>query len=644
LIKYRPEIDGLRTVAVVSVLVYHAKLALNGAQLFPGGFFGVDIFFVISGFLITALIRREYQLSAGFSFGRFYQRRARRLLPTLLLVTVASLPVAWAILLPTQLEEFCASILYSLFFLSNFYWHSALLEYGAAPGLLQPFLHTWSLAIEEQYYLTFPLLLVTLLKWRSRYVIASISLLIVISLFYAEITTSQNPSLAFFHLPARLWELLAGGLLALLPETRPHLHIATSKILPKVGLLLIGYAVLTIPLDAGHPGLITLIPIAGTMLIIRYATAGESVTRLLSSKGFVAIGLISYALYLWHYPVFAFGRIIEVEPSAVSKLLWVAISFTLATATYFLLEKPFRVPAIIPATTFVGVTASMLLVISVFSYAALEGNGLSSRFPKYLELYGKNEFDNRALQQQSWDILDNLAAAKGYTGSEAAAPSRFEAQTLWFSNTPGKTRVLIVGNSHSKDLFNALHLNRELFSSYEFARFGLNNDLPEDQLKQLLSAPNLLAADRVLIAFSASTSTVRALPGLLNSLTAANKPVYLSSNSPRFQGREGKPLFDWYIQRQGSTGDLSAREINSVFYNNQRAGFSEGVNSQLQDLAVHYGLRYFSRQALTCDDLAGLCFGMTPEGYKAFFDQHHWTVEGARFYGKRIHALGWLKG
>ena len=157
-INYRPEIDGLRAIAVITVIIYHAEIFLLDHKIFGGGFIGVDIFFVISGYLITSIIYKELITTGTFSFKYFYQRRVRRIIPVLLFVILASLPVAWIYLLPHSLIDFSKSILYSLGFSSNFYfWHSNAL-YGAESSLFKPFLHTWSLSVEEQYYILFQIL------------------------------------------------------------------------------------------------------------------------------------------------------------------------------------------------------------------------------------------------------------------------------------------------------------------------------------------------------------------------------------------------------------------------------------------------------------------------------------------------------
>ena len=218
---YRPEIDGLRAIAVTAVILYHAQIVIFGDQSFKGGFIGVDIFFVISGYLITSIILKELITTNSFSFKYFYQRRVRRILPVLLFVMLVTLPFAWAYLLPSAFIDFSKSILYSLGFSSNFYfWYSGQ-EYGAESGLIKPFLHTWSLSVEEQYYIIFPIIFFITFKYFKKYLIHILIIGFIVSLGLAD-WASKNyyASLNFYILPTRAWELLAGSILSYFEFTK----------------------------------------------------------------------------------------------------------------------------------------------------------------------------------------------------------------------------------------------------------------------------------------------------------------------------------------------------------------------------------------------------------------------------------------
>ena len=284
-IKYRPEIDGIRAIAVLSVIIYHADLTLHGSTLLPGGFFGVDIFFVISGFLITSLMMKELDRTSTISIMDFYKRRARRLLPALLLVMLASLPFAYYYLIPDQLIDFSKSLISSIFFGSNFYWNYSLQQYGVESGIFKPFLHTWSLAIEEQYYILFPLILLFSYKFFKEKIGVILLIGLLASFLYAEFASTKDASFSFYMLPSRIWELLAGALLAKVIYRNPQRlgHDILNKLMPSMGLALILYSFIFINLsDNNHPGYITFIPVLGTIFIIYFSNRDEIVTKLLS--------------------------------------------------------------------------------------------------------------------------------------------------------------------------------------------------------------------------------------------------------------------------------------------------------------------------------------------------------------------------
>jgi len=342
---YRSEIDGLRAIAVSAVIFYHSQITILGHQPFKGGFIGVDIFFVISGYLITSIILKELFLTGSFSFKHFYQRRIRRILPAILFVMLASFLFAWIYLLPHSLIDFSKSIFYSLFFGSNFYFHTSGQEYGALSGLLKPFLHTWSLSVEEQFYILFPIIMLITFKYLKKYLIHVLIFGFIISLGLAEWGSRNHPSVSFYYLHTRIWELLAGSILAYFEVKLGYRskNQTLKTILPGFGLLLIIFNIIFFKTYFPHPSIYTLPSIIGVCLIIWFSHEGELVTKILSSKIFVGVGLISYSLYLWHYPVFAFARITEfVQGGWGEKLLVGVITVILSIASFYLVERPAR--------------------------------------------------------------------------------------------------------------------------------------------------------------------------------------------------------------------------------------------------------------------------------------------------------------
>ena len=342
---YSPNIDGLRAIAVVAVILYHAQITILGYQPFKGGFIGVDIFFVISGYLITSIILKELITTGTFSFKHFYERRVRRILPALLFVMLASLPFAWMYLIPSSFIDFSKSIIYSLAFGSNFYFHYSGQQYGAESGLLKPFLHTWSLSVELQFYILFPIVLIIIFKYLRKYLIHILILGFVISLVLADWGSRNHSSFNFYILPTRSFELLAGSILAYYEINNGHRseNKRLNLILPTIGLLLIGHSIFFFNDKMFHPSFYTLSPIIGVCFIIWFSSKNELITKLLSTKLFTGIGLISYSLYLWHYPIFAFARLNDIfYQNFFFKLGFILLNMFLSIFSYFLVEKNFR--------------------------------------------------------------------------------------------------------------------------------------------------------------------------------------------------------------------------------------------------------------------------------------------------------------
>ena len=385
---YRAEIDGLRSIAVGAVILYHAQIIIFGHQLFKGGFIGVDIFFVISGYLITSIILKELLATGSFSFKYFYERRIRRILPALLFVMLVSLPFAWIYLLPNTFIDFSKSILYSLGFSSNFYFHYSGQQYGAASGLLKPFLHTWSLSIEEQFYLIFPLILLFSFKYFRKYLIQILIIGFILSLVLADQISKNYPSTSFYFLHTRMWELLAGSILSYFEIKKGHRsrNKLLNTTLPIFGFLLIGHSFLFFNDKILHPSFLTLSPILGTCLILWFSHKDELITKILSTKLFVGIGLISYSLYLWHYPIFAFERITEFSNNNIIKQLFLGlIIFFLSIFTYYFIERNFRNKKF-KFKKIILILTGFFLILIAFNLYIISENGIKTRLPKILQV------------------------------------------------------------------------------------------------------------------------------------------------------------------------------------------------------------------------------------------------------------------
>ncbi len=385
---YRPEIDGLRAIAVGAVILYHAQISILGLQPFKGGFIGVDIFFVISGYLISSIILKELIATGSFSFKYFYQRRVRRILPALIFVMLVSLPFAWLYLLPSSFIDFAKSILYSLGFGSNFYFWYTGQVYGAESGLLKPFLHTWSLSIEEQFYIVFPIILLITFKYLKKYLAHILILGLIISLVLADWGSKNYGGFNFYVLPTRGWELLAGSILAYFEISKGHRskHQKLNLILPSIGFLLIFHSILFFNDEMFHPSFYTLSPIIGVCLIIWFSSKNELITKILSTKLFVGLGLISYSLYLWHYPIFAFSRITDIfSENLLVKILFILFSLILSIFSYFFVERPARNKKNKFNFIFYFLLSFIIFLI-IFNLNVLINDGFKKRFPEILDI------------------------------------------------------------------------------------------------------------------------------------------------------------------------------------------------------------------------------------------------------------------
>ncbi len=374
---YRREIDGLRAVAVVPVVLCHA-----GVGAFSGGFVGVDVFFVISGFLITSLILRDIE-AGEFSLRSFYERRARRILPALFLVILACLPFAYLWMMPEDMKAFATSVLTTLLFSSNvqFYLESGYFDRAAE---LKPLLHTWSLAVEEQFYILFPLLLMLLYAVARRYVVLALGMLVITSFMLAFVggnfeveagteplpwAWNAPPTWGFFLLPARAWELLIGALVAYWMEHGERTAIIRHRLIAEFGSLT-GLGLILVSIFAydsltPYPSSYTLLPVLGAAMVIAFATQGTVVNVLLSRPVFVGIGLISYSVYLWHYPLLVFARIRSLsDPGAGLIAVLVIATFVLAYLSWRFVEQPFRNRQTVrlPALTTWGTVAAVVLI------------------------------------------------------------------------------------------------------------------------------------------------------------------------------------------------------------------------------------------------------------------------------------------
>ncbi|MDO5639584.1 MAG: acyltransferase family protein [Neisseria sp.] len=449
--KYRSEIDGLRALAVLPVIFFHA-----GFSAFQGGFVGVDVFFVISGYLITTILLSDME-KGRFSLITFYERRFRRILPALFFVMMATLPFALMWLMPSELKAYGQSWVAVALFSSNIlFWLTS--GYFETVAELKPLLHTWSLGVEEQYYVFFPLLLMLLWRRGRRWLLPALLLIAVVSLAASEWAVRQYPSAAFYLLPFRAWELLTGGFIAWYFSRHDRLaqSLAANQWGSLAGLVFLLVAIFGYNRHIPFPGISAVLPVLGTALIIIFATPQTWVGKLLCNRFMVQIGLISYSAYLWHNPLFAFARVrseFHVE-SAPLMLALAVLSLVLAYFTWKYVEAPFRRKE--------GFNRRQIFQMSFCGSFLIFAVGLASHFyfqakePQIDYQWGKHVRQYECLIQ---DSHENRQQPECYA--------------------EGSNTVLLWGDSHAASLYPGL------------AGFARNNGIALTQLNQSACPPML---------------------------------------------------------------------------------------------------------------------------------------------------------
>ncbi|MGM0633580.1 MAG: acyltransferase family protein [Pseudomonadota bacterium] len=631
---YRLEIDGLRALAVMPVVFFHA--GVNG---FEGGYIGVDVFFVISGYLITGIIHRE-RLEGRFSLRSFYERRARRILPALQLVMLCCIPVAWFIMAPGLLEEFSRSLVAVVSYLSNFhFWWSR--DYFSESAELVPLLHTWSLGVEEQFYLFFPLLMLAVGAVRKSRLLLVFSLLALASLLLSAYLSERYISFSFYLLPTRAWELLAGSLLAValadgraavLPGAR-----VWRELLASLGFLLLVYAMVVIDSATLFPGLAALIPVGGTLLLIGYATPDTLIGRLLAFRGLVLIGLLSYSLYLWHQPVLAFYRIYTGEsPRGLMLILLLAVIAAIAFMSWRWVEAPCRDRHRVPTRTFLlGVLLTTAAVL-VFGLTGSSRQGFASRY------------DSAVVQLAATADVSPLRAACHTSGLYYLPP----AQACEYGE--GTMEWAVLGDSHGVELAYALSerlsdrgqsLKHLTFSacgpvlSYRINLPGCTSWLQEalselernQAIRNVVVVYNHVTHERMprLVEERGNELLRREqyyddFEQVLQRLVSAGKQVFVTLPIPRLTADVRVGLYPRHILQKAAPS--SAVENLQKTLEAHRED-SRATRRSLQHLADALPVTVIDPAVALCQN--GQCLAVD-EGRLLYIDEHHVSVYGAR--------------
>ena len=430
-INYRPEIDGLRAIAVLSVIFYHSTLQLFDEKFLAGGFIGVDIFFVISGYLISKIIYNEIEKTKKFSYINFFKRRIRRIVPALFFVIIITFPFTYFAAMPNFFVDYAKSVISIVFFVSNFFFWNTSLAYDAIQFIqFQPFLHAWTLSLEEQFYLIFPFVFILILKKFKKYSFQFIIFGFILSLLLADYMSYTHASVNFYSLPTRAWEFLSGTIIILLEKRKLFINIRKEIkfffIIFGLGLIIFSFIYLE---DSMYlPSIVSLIPVIGTCMIILFSYKNNIIVKILSNDIFRAVGLISYSLYLWHYPIFIIF-------SKLNFLVQIVIIFLLSLVSYFFIEKKFRKKSYSKFYSLKTILFSGFVIIIVHSISIyFKKNHNYENFPEIVK--------NTLIERKIIKVDQRLKKEKKYN--------------------PVKKDVYIVGDSHTFVLWKAMLKNKNL--------------------------------------------------------------------------------------------------------------------------------------------------------------------------------------
>lgn len=612
--KYRSEIDGLRAFAVLPVILFHA-----GFENFRGGYVGVDVFFVISGYLITSIIANDIE-NKNFSIVNFYERRARRLLPALFLVMAACLPFAWLLLVPSDLKDFGQSLVAVSSFSSNIlFWIES--GYFETEADFKPLLHTWTLAIEEQFYILYPIFLYFAWRLNFRKIIFALVLIFSVSLLLAEWAAYFKPSANFYLLPTRGWELLLGAFAAFYLRYNDFFkNTLLNETLSILGFGMIVYSIIVYDSSTPFPSFYALVPTLGTCLLIIFLVPKTILYKFFTLKPIVGIGLISYGIYLWHQPLLAFSRYMFFENLTEVMLIGICIlSFLIAWLTWRYVETPFR-------------DKNKLSRAAIFKFTAL-GIVIFSTIGLWI-----NHVDGG---------LKNLSLEKQVVYSRFINPTKYvirkhsEIRMKAFNKLNDKEDILIIGDSHSEDLVNAL-FEANLNDKYEFSSYYIsvncgvlfvkNKTDREDptigcnkmsfynqDLKRLINS-----ADQVWIISSWRQQDLYYMKKSLVNISNLNQ------NFKVFGSKSfGSVSKTWYRRNtQDKWSTLVIKDSDIILFKEL-----EELNNSLKDIVIKLGGEFINTQKVICN---GQSYCSNYAGDLITYDGTHLTPFGAKILGDNL--------
>lgn len=626
---YRNELNGLRAIALIAVVIFHL-----GFEVMPGGFFGVDIFFVISGYLITTIIYKDKKL-AHFSVIDFYLKRMRRLLPALYVILLFSTVAAYLMLSPNDGKDYYQSLVATVLFNSNTLFYIENSNYFGLAAEYKPLLHTWSLGVEEQFYLCYPFLLLALCKLkRVENILAALVGSALIGFCLMMWCYRNDPSAAFYFLPMRCWELLVGASVALYLEKRANTSFndRLANVGSLLGASLIGCVIFFFDPQILSMGLFLLISTIGAGLVILFATPGTLINSFLKQKWLVSIGLISYSAYLWHQPLISFFRYYLLRPlTLIDSIGVLVLTLILGAISWKGIEQPFRDRRVISHPIFF-----VLIVVLSLSFLLTGVAGHQTWGFKELKL-------SKIVAERKYIYVDHEIEAE----RKNVLSKEIEKKTVDISDTRIK-KILILGDSVSHDLDLALKIKADNFSKYQFKNMSLDDPEMRSFLAYLQST-SLVAGQlsdyaeikkqldtSYEVVLAAGWTKETAKDGLaLAKYLATQRPVYIADAFRIFNMAESS----FYFANSSLDLELNNRYMYDRLLPEQLFIRDYFINS-IQNSS---GIKYIDKFSFFCHKTDRVCTFYTDKQKPLMHDELHLTVEGELFYADALAENGFFQ-
>lgn len=624
-LKYRPEVDGLRALAIIPVILFH----LN-ERIFSGGYIGVDIFFVISGYLITSVIIQDL-VYKKLSILNFYERRVRRIIPALFFVILISTPFFFLKMSSGVLWDYFQSLISIIIFLSNFLF-TLENNYFDVSEDYKPFIHTWSLAVEEQFYIFIPLILV--LFFKNKKLIYLVFFLLIMSLisfsicyFSDNIKIQTNSSIierlnsagwgSFFMPFGRYWELIAGSLVALYLRYNP---LRDSRIISGFSLLTILFCIIYFDTEIKYPGVFTLIPVIATVLILLFTNSHKNIfKRILSLKIIVFVGLLSYSLYLWHQPIFTFFNLIYFNDNSILRsILELALIFFLSFITWKFIEKPFRNFKLISSKSVWSLFIIFSIIIISISILGVTKYGLN------LHNYLLNKNINENYRNMIIDMKTEGQKDKYYKKFEFDKNLNQKVLLIGDSQTNNWEKSLQISYEEQTFYLESIHLDSVCYKYLDKINILKGNHC-KSMIDKFLNLENLDKYNLLILLESFFyQQDIKYLNNLIKYLNKKNKNIIIVGNA-EFSNFTYLSL---NLAKKLSKNKIRKKELGNIIYLNKSKKVQK-YNLIIEEIANLNNVKYFSEFDLYCNKKEE-CNLITDNFEPFFYDNMHLTTQGAK--------------